>query len=142
MKRLQLPQKHTCTTNTSQCLTRGLLQPPQTLYPENVSTPPYTPNSCSVSTAYTHSKCTNQSNNLINVCTHTHTHTHSGLPVMEQVRLRESPSRRMPGGGMILTVGATGERGGRNGYRGNQSRVTVGGSVIITTLRVKQLLLC
>ena len=36
---------------------------------------------------------------------------------MEQVRVRESPSRRIPGGGTILTVGATadGAGGGRRG---------------------------
>ncbi len=39
--------------------------------------------------------------------THTHTHTYSGFPVTVQVRLSESPSRKMPEGGEILTVGAT-----------------------------------
>lgn len=34
-------------------------------------------------------------------------HTYSGFPVTEQVRLSESPSRKMPVGGVILTVGAT-----------------------------------
>lgn len=36
-----------------------------------------------------------------------HAHTYSGFPVTEQVRLSESPSRKMPGGGTILTEGAT-----------------------------------
>lgn len=42
--------------------------------------------------------------------------TYRGFPVTEQVRLSESPSRKMPEGGTILTVGATvgrhKERGG------------------------------
>lgn len=33
--------------------------------------------------------------------------TYRGFPVTEQVRLSESPSRKIPGGGTILTVGAT-----------------------------------
>lgn len=34
-------------------------------------------------------------------------YTYSGFPVTEQVRLSESPSRKMPEGGTILTDGAT-----------------------------------
>lgn len=34
-------------------------------------------------------------------------HTYSGFPLTEQVRLSESPSRKIPAGGIILTVGAT-----------------------------------
>lgn len=47
-----------------------------------------------------------------------HVHTHSGFPVTEQVRLSESPSRRIPCGGLILTVGATVER--QNKYISSQ----------------------
>lgn len=36
-----------------------------------------------------------------------HAYTYSGFPVTEQVRLSESPSRKMPEGGTILTDGAT-----------------------------------
>lgn len=36
-----------------------------------------------------------------------HDHTYRGFPLTEQVRLSESPSRKMPDGGTILTVGAT-----------------------------------
>lgn len=42
--------------------------------------------------------------------TPTHIYTHSGFPVTEQVRLSESPSRKMPCGGVILTMGATMKR--------------------------------
>lgn len=34
-------------------------------------------------------------------------HTYSGFPVTEQMRLSESPSRKIPEGGRIFTVGAT-----------------------------------
>lgn len=40
-------------------------------------------------------------------CTNQIRQTYKGFPVMEQVRLSESPSRKMPEGGTIRTVGAT-----------------------------------
>lgn len=51
----------------------------------------------------------------------THTQTYRGFPVTEQVRLSESPSRRMPEGGTILTVGATVEK--EKERRGVEKRV-------------------
>lgn len=48
--------------------------------------------------------------------------TYRGFPVTEQVRLSESPSRKIPGGGTILTVGATvGRHKEREGVRGGIS---------------------
>lgn len=47
-----------------------------------------------------------------------HAYTYSGFPVTEQVRLSESPSRKMPEGGTILTEGAT---------MGRQKKRPVGG---------------
>ena len=66
---------------------------------------------------------------------------------MEQVRVRESPSRRIPGGGTILTVGATadGAGGGGGGVELSATKATsghtptVGTPVIITGPRRPQL---
>lgn len=69
--------------------------------------------------------------------------TYRGFPVTEQVRLSESPSRKIPGGGTILTVGATvgrhkeregvlggsvrkGRRDGRADIEGREGRKEVG----------------
>lgn len=41
---------------------------------------------------------------------HVQTQTYRGFPVMEQVRVSESPSRKIPEGGTIRTVGATAEK--------------------------------
>lgn len=49
--------------------------------------------------------------------------TYRGFPVTEQVRLSESPSRKIPGGGTILTVGATvGRHREREGVLGGSVR--------------------
>lgn len=60
-------------------------------------------------------------------CEHKHTkihmQTYRGFPVTEQVRLSESPSRKIPGGGTILTVGATvGRHKEREGVLGGSVR--------------------
>lgn len=65
--------------------------------------------SCKWRTQTAFTKGRSQHHNIF-LYTDAHTNTYRGFPVTEQVRLSESPSRKMPEGGTILTVGATVER--------------------------------